>query len=204
MTDRHSDKMSFCVTINDEDVYEAMKSISGYLDITSRDFKEVYQVAYKHALNRVTQSVVIKEVMTTDVVTVTADTPITEVSDRLSEHAISGMPVVDDSGKPVGVISEKDLLSRMGADHTLTFMSVVSLCLKHKCCKIMKIANLTAKNIMTTPAVCINENASIHEAVSVFKTKKINRIPVLSVDGRLVGIITRGDILRSPLFQINV
>lgn len=173
MTDRHSDKISFCVTISDDDIYEAMKSIDGYLDITSKDFKEVYQVAYKHALNRVTKSVEIKEVMTKDVVTVIVDTPIIEVSDKLSEHSISGMPVVDDSGKPVGVISEKDLLSRMGADHTLTFMSVVTQCLKHKGCEVMKIANLTAKDIMTTPPICISENAPMHQAVSVFMSKKL-------------------------------
>ncbi|MBF0487412.1 MAG: CBS domain-containing protein [Nitrospirae bacterium] len=204
MRDSSSDKISYCVSINDEDVFEAMKSINGYLDITPGDFKEVYLAAYKHALGRVTKSVAVKEVMTVGVVFATVDMPLTEVADRLSENAISGLPVVDDRGRPVGVISEKDFLSRMGVDHALTFMSVVALCLRGKGCDAVNIKDLTAKDIMATPAVCLSENAPIHEAVSLFVSKKINRIPALSSEGKLSGIITRGDIFRSPLFQINV
>ncbi|MCI4624780.1 MAG: CBS domain-containing protein [Candidatus Magnetoovum sp. WYHC-5] len=204
MRNSSSDKMSYCVTINDEDIFEAMKTINGYLDITPQDFKEVYYAAYKHALSRVTKSVAVKEVMTIDVVYVTVNTPLTEVAEKLSEKLISGLPVVDDSGYPVGVISEKDFLSHMGVEHALTFMSVVAIFLNNKDCDIMKIKNLVAKDIMTTPAVCISEDAPIHEAVSLFISKKINRIPVLSADGKLSGIVTRVDILSSPLFQINV
>ncbi|MBF0553278.1 MAG: CBS domain-containing protein [Nitrospirae bacterium] len=204
MRDSNSDKISYCVSINDDDVFEAMKAIKGYLDITPGDFKEVYLAAYKHAISRVTKSVAVKEVMTTGVVFVTVDTPLIEVADRLSEKAISGLPVVDDRGHPVGVISEKDFLSRMGVDGARTFMSVVAHCLKNKGCDVMEIKELTAKDIMTTPAVCLSENAPIHEAVSLFVSKKINRIPALSAEGKLSGIITRGDIFRSPLFQINV
>lgn len=200
---RDSDKISYCVSINDDDVFEAMKAIEGYLDITPDDFKQVYLAAYKHAIGRVTQSVAVKEVMTTDVVYVKPDTPLTEVAGRLSEKSISGLPVVDDSGHPAGVISEKDFLSHMGAGHALSFMEVVAHSLKDTACGIMKIKNLAARDIMTAPAVCISENAPIREAVSLFISRKINRIPALSADGKLSGIITRGDILRSPLFQIN-
>ncbi|MCG6552383.1 MAG: CBS domain-containing protein [Candidatus Magnetominusculus sp. LBB02] len=199
-----SDQMSFCVSINDDDIYEAMKSMEGYLDITPDDFKQVYIVAYKHAMGRLTQSVAVKELMTTDVASVKADTPLTDVADILAERSISGLPVVDDSGYPVGVISEKDFLSHMGVDHAIAFMVVVAHSLHSKTCDIMKIKGLAAKDIMTSPAVCISEDAPVHEAVALFTSEKINRIAVLSADGKLSGILTRGDILHSMLFQINI
>ncbi|MBF0517270.1 MAG: CBS domain-containing protein [Nitrospirae bacterium] len=199
-----SAQMSFCVTINDDDVFEAMKSISGYIDITPGDFKQVYLAAYKHAVERVTNAVAVKEIMTTAVVFVKSDTPLSDVADILAEKSISGLPVVDDMGSLVGVISEKDFLSHMGAGRALTFMTVVAHSLHRKACDVMSIDNHAAKDIMTAPAVSISENAPLHEAVSLFKARNINRIPVTKADGRLSGIITRGDILRSPLFQINV
>jgi len=55
------------VDISDEDIYEAMKDISGYLDITPADLKEVYLKAYRHAVTRLTRSVKVRDVMTRDV-----------------------------------------------------------------------------------------------------------------------------------------
>ena len=96
--------------ISDNDILKAMKSISGYLDITRGDFKEIYRFAYRHAVERLRHSVKAKDVMTKDVVFVRKDTSLEEVADILNLHTISGVPVIDDDKRVVGVISEKDFL----------------------------------------------------------------------------------------------
>ena len=94
------------VDLTDEDVYDAMKEIPGYLDITPGDFKEVYRHAFMHAVERLKQSVEVKDVMTRDVIFVDINAPMKEVAEILGRHGISGLPVVDPERKVVGIISE--------------------------------------------------------------------------------------------------
>ena len=90
------------VDITDEDVYDAMKEIPGYLDITPGDFKEVYRQAYRRAVERLRRSVKAKDVMTREVIFVDINTPMKEVAQTLGSHGISGLPVVDLEGMVVG------------------------------------------------------------------------------------------------------
>ena len=80
------------IDITDEDVYEAMKEIPGYVDITTGDFKEIYRHAYKHAVERFLRAVKAKDIMTKKVVSVDSSTPLTEVARLLGVHGISGLP----------------------------------------------------------------------------------------------------------------
>ncbi|MEE9610519.1 MAG: CBS domain-containing protein, partial [Desulfatiglandales bacterium] len=100
--------------ISDNDIIDAMKGINGYLDITPGDFKEVYRLAYAHAIERLTHLAKAKDVMTQKVISVERDTPLIEVVNMLANLGISGVPVVDKDRKVVGIISEKDFLFRMG------------------------------------------------------------------------------------------
>jgi len=120
--------------LSEEDVLKAMKDIPGYLDITPGDFKEIYSFAYRHAVERQIHSTRAQDVMTEEVVFVNRTTPLKDVAEILNRHDISGVPVVDDENKVVGVISEKDFLFNMGAKETRTFMGVVAHCLKNKGC----------------------------------------------------------------------
>ena len=81
--------------IKEEDILEAMRAIPGYLDITPGDFKEVYRLAFQHALERLSRAVTAAEIMTTDVVTVNPDTPVAEVAAAMGRRGVSGVPVVD-------------------------------------------------------------------------------------------------------------
>ena len=80
----------FQLELSDEDIYDAMKQISGYLDITPGDFKEIYGLAFQHALNRFTRAVEAKDVMNPDVVVVTQGTLLKEVAETMGRHGISG------------------------------------------------------------------------------------------------------------------
>ena len=111
-----------------------MKKIPGYLDITPLDFKEVYCLAYRQAVERLSREVTAREVMTQEVTHVQIDTPLAEVAESMEGRGVSGVPVLNRAGQVVGVISEKDFLSRMGVTGPKNFMNLVAGCLKTKGC----------------------------------------------------------------------
>jgi CBS domain-containing protein len=178
-------------------IYDAMKQISGYLDITLGDFKEIYGLAFQHAVNRLTLAAKAKDIMNIDVVYVTPETPLKEVAEIMGRHSISGVPVVDEGRKVAGIISEKDFLSHMGMQKNITFMGVVAKCLMGNGCMAVDIRGKSAGDIMTTPAITVYEEASIMEVDSLMKKHRINRVPVLNKKDKLIGIVTRTDLLPS-------
>lgn len=190
----------YAIDISDDDVLKAMKDISGYLDITPGDFKEIFRFAYKHAFERLTQSVTAKDVMVRDVVFVKKDDALEGVAEILSRRGISGVPVVDDKHTVIGIISEKDFLFHMGAEDQRTFMGVVAHCLKSKGCVAISMRKQKAVDIMISPAITVSEDTTIFEIAKMFTEKNINRTPVVDRNSKLVGIVTRADILRASRF----
>ncbi len=185
------------VSISDEDVYAAMKQISGYLDITADDFKELYLHAYQQAVIRLTSSAQAKHVMTKDVCAVSADTPLSGVARIMAARDVSGVPVIDEKKKVLGVISEIDFLKAMGSGGSRNFMAVVTECLKGGPCVAMSAKAQLARDLMSKPAVTVSEDTTALEISELFLNKKINRVPVVNAKGALVGIVSRGDILHA-------
>jgi len=185
------------VDISDDDIYEAMKDIPGYLDITPSDFKEVYVKAYQHAITRLMRSVLARDVMTRDVAFVEVDTPLEEIADLMARRRISGVPVVDDRERVVGVISERDFLRVMGGGEAESLMGVVALCLTGRFCLVAPSRAKSAADIMTSPAVTVEEGTPVLEVAAIFTRHRINRVPVLDPKGPMVGIVSRADIVRS-------
>jgi len=185
------------IGLSDEDVLAAMKSIQGYLDITPADFKEIYGFAYRHALERLGQSVTAKDIMTTTVISVNSDTSLLETAKRMAENAISGLPVINKRQIVIGVISEKDFFQKMGAKNTVSFMGVVVECLSNKGCLAMPIREKMAEDIMTSPAITAQQHTTISELSSILTDNQINRVPVVNDEGKLLGIVSRGDLVDS-------
>ena len=185
------------VNMSDEDILDAMKSIPGYLDITPGDFKEIFGYAYRHAVDRIAQALLAKDVMTAKVISVTATTSLKETALAMATHGISGIPVIDDRKTVVGVISEKDFLFHMGEKRTTSIMNVIAQCLTSKGCVAISMRTGQAKDIMTSPAHTVFADTPIFEIASLFAEKDINRVPVLDKDGHLVGIVARADIFRT-------
>jgi CBS domain-containing protein len=187
--------------ISDEDIIEAMKEISGYLDITPGDFKEVYQTAYRHAMSRISSSVKAKNIMTTKVFSVKRATPVAAIAELMAKNIISGVPVIEENGKVAGIISERDFLSGMGVEGAKTMMGIIADCLKNKGCMAISIRALTAGDIMTSPAITVFENTTVSEIAGIFSEKNINRVPVTDSAGNLIGIVSRADLLRYLPFR---
>ena len=197
MNERFGDKdIAHGLEISDEDIYEAMKDIPGYLDITPADFKELYHLAYRHAFDRIIRSTKAHDVMTRDVVYVKRETLLEKVAEKMEEKGISGVPVMEEDGKVAGVISEKDFLSLMSVKKPKTCMALVAKCLKGKECSAVSVQEVYAEKIMSSPAVTVDEDTPIAEIASTFSEKNINRVPVTDKNSYLIGIVSRADILR--------
>ena len=119
--------------------------------------------------------------MTNDVVSVNKDTPIYEALELLRKNDITGMPVIEDDMTLVGVITEKDVLN-------LFFTEDDS-------------QNKTVDLFMTRPAVSFAEEESLESICDFLMVKHFRRVPVVSTKGKLVGIISRPDIIDYILVQ---
>lgn len=194
-----SEEFPLCeIFMTDQDVAEAMREIPGYLDITTSDFQELYRHACRHAVKRIMQAVKARDIMTREVVAVGPDLPAAKVAQTMASKGVSGVPVVDEQGEVLGVISEKDFFRLMGASEFPNFMAVVARCLTEKGCVAFPLRDKKAGDIMSSPAITVREETPAVEIARVFTQKKINRVPVLDQGGRIVGIVSRADILRLP------
>ena len=197
------EKDKYLIDISDDDILTAMKEIDGYLDISFGDFKELYHIACSHALKRLMQSVKARDIMTKKVVCVYKQTSSREIAEVMAKNSVSGIPVIDDGEQVVGIISENDFLSRMGKKEIKSFMNIIALCLEDKGCVAMPIRNQNAEDIMTSPVITANEETPVSDIVNLFADKKINRVPILSQDKKLVGIVSREDALQTIIPRIK-
>lgn len=183
--------------LSDEDIYEAMKKIPGYLDISAGDFKELYLLAYEHAEARLYNSLQVAEIMTRQVVTVLPTTPLAEAAARMAEHHITGLPVVLEDGTVVGILSERDFFRNMGDGSQASCLALIADSLATGGCPALCIRGKTAGEIMTTPVVMVFETALLHEVGTLMRKKRINRVPVTDCKNRLLGILTRSDLMHA-------
>lgn len=185
------------VDISDDDVLEAMKDINGYLDITPGDFREVYTVAYIQAMARINKNVKARDIMTSPVVTTLEDAPLIIAAELMAKNTISGLPVMGKDQRIAGVVSETDYLKAMGEQRGLSFMHVIVHCLKNKGCMAVPFRNGKVGDIMTSPPHLVQEDTPVFEIAKLLEMENINRVPVVDKNSKLVGIVTRTDIVQS-------
>lgn len=135
----------------------------------------------------------VRDVMTPDVATVEETTPYKTVADLLAERRISAVPVLDRDGRVAGIVSEADLLHKVEFNGDAAEGSFLDRQL-HRGAR-AKAAGTVAKDVMTSPAVTIPPDATVVEAARVMDRRKVKRLPVVDADGRLVGIVSRRDLL---------
>lgn len=181
--------------LSDDDIRAAMQDMQGYIDITPADLRELYLRAYRHALDRLSRSVRASDIMTQDVVSVLLKTPIQEVAALMADRGVSGLPVLDGQAQVAGIISEKDFLGQMGSGSGMTLMHIVAECLQGRSCSARPVRGKSAQDIMTSPAVTVGPDTPAGEIATLLSSRKINRVPVVDGEGRLVGIVSREDIV---------
>jgi CBS domain-containing protein len=142
-----------------------------------------------------------RDIMTRDVATVTFDTSVEDLARILMGRNISGAPVIDDSGKLIGIVTEHDLIKKERRLHIPTVVQIFDAFIYLESSKRFEedLRNMVAKkvgDIYTKDVVTVNEDTTVTEIATLMIDKDIHLLPVLK-DGLLSGIIGKKDIVRA-------
>lgn len=145
---------------------------------------------------------IVADAMTPNPIVVKPDTPLQEAIHILAERHISGLPVVNEAGQLIGIISETDLMwQETGVTPPAYIMFLDSVIFLKNPAQyerdLHKALGQTVGEVMTTDAIAISPNNPLREAAQLMHERKINRLPVLDAAGHIIGILTRGDIIRA-------
>lgn len=142
-----------------------------------------------------------KDIMTKNVITVKKDTTVSELADILTKNRISGAPVLDDSGKVIGVVTESDLVEQSKFLHLPTVFTILDSVIfleseKHFGKELKKMTGAKVEDIYTKSLTTVGPDTPVREIATIMAEKKVYTIPV--IDGeRLVGIVGKADIVRA-------
>lgn len=183
--------------IEDEDIRAALKDMQTYLDITEEDLKRIFQLALEHAKRRLKKRILVKDVMTKNVIAVKKDTKVTELIEILTKNRISGVPVVDEENRVLGIVSEADLLftTKTGKIRGLREFLKRLIGEEYSTLATPLSGDLKVEDIMTSPVITASPDMDIEEASKILSEKRIKRLPVVDENGKLIGIITRHDLV---------
>ncbi len=136
------------------------------------------------------------DIMTTSVVTVTPDTAVGEIAKLFLERHISGVPVVDASGRVLGIVSEGDLMRRpeSGTERRPSWWLRFFASGKELAEAYVKTHGMRAEDVMTRDVVTVGEDTTVGEIAQLLEERRIKRVPVVS-DGKVVGLVSRANLL---------
>jgi CBS domain-containing protein len=134
----------------------------------------------------------IADVMTRDVVSIGPDASFRDAVGLVQENRVHGLPVLDADGRVIGMVTQSDLLLK---EEILAGAAAGIAVLPHARRQRAKAAAMTVRRLMSTPPVTVAPGARLHEAACMLAKRRIGRLPVVDAGNRLVGIVTRSDLL---------
>ncbi|MFE7975817.1 CBS domain-containing protein [Streptomyces shenzhenensis] len=134
----------------------------------------------------------VSDVMTRAVVAVGREAPFKDIAERMKQWKVSALPVVEGDGRVIGVVSEADLLPKeeFRDDDPDRFTQ------RRRLSDLAKAGALTAAELMSTPAVSVRADATLAEAARIMALRQVKRLPVVTAEGLLDGVVSRGDLLK--------
>jgi CBS domain-containing protein len=145
----------------------------------------------------------VRDVMITEVVTVNPTTPLAEVVELLIQQGVKAAPVIE-AGRVVGIVSGGDLLQRAGMELRLSLQRMLPAEALREQLQQLAGQGLTAADIMTAPAITVRDDAKLAEAARLMADKHLKRLPVVDAQGRLVGLVSRLDVLETVAATMQV
>ena len=144
-----------------------------------------------------------RDVMTTAVVSVTPDTSVREVASVLRDNRISAVPVLDDTGTLVGIVSEGDLIDRNASQRERRRewwleMLAEGRGLSPTFLDVVRSTDQPVREVMVAPVQTVSEATPVEDIAQLLQQHRIKRVPVVR-DGRVVGIVSRADLLRAMI-----
>jgi CBS-domain-containing membrane protein len=182
-------------SLSEDDLRAALKEMKNYVDVTEEDLKKIFEIALRHARERAALHIPVREVMTKTVVTIARSADLHEAARLLSENRISGLPVVDDRNVVIGVISEADILMLAGMKEGHTFRDVLHRVLGEPVPSRKR--GDKVENVMSFPPITAKAADDVAEVARILDERRIKRLPVVDDEGKLLGIISRADIVRA-------
>ncbi len=151
--------------------------------------------SYKTRQNLIPRQIKVRDIMTAAPQTVSPETPVDAVVRLLLPAVFTGVPVVDAAGRPLGIITQGDLVYRAGMPLRLGLLAESAPGRKDSAFEAL--AGQRAEAIMTRPAVVVTEDHRLSEAVDLMLRKKVKRLPVVNENSILTGMLSRVDVFRT-------
>ena len=143
-----------------------------------------------------------KEIMSRQVITVAPEMGVEELASLLLSRKIGGAPVVDQTGKMIGVVTESDLIDQRKQLHLPTVAAILDALIPLESTAqftkdFKKMTGTTVADIAACPPLTVTEEDTIEKIATLMATKKVHTIPVVNNKGELVGVVGKSDIIRS-------
>lgn len=159
--------------------------------------EEVEVLTYGHRELRALQAAApVRDVMSREVRSVTADTPLAEAIEMLIGKAYRALPVVDAERRVIGILTDGDLLVRLDLPDASLQRELTEAELNREL-TLLRGSNQTVADLMVSPVITMADDAPIADAVRVMTERGIKRLPVVDREGKLVGMVSRVDVLRA-------
>ena len=191
------------MNLQSEDFQAALKELDTYTDVSIEDLMRIHKSAQRYAQLRQTGNVAVKDIMTREIVTVTPETSIKEAAQNLLTHRISGLPVVNNENKLVGIVTEADFLNAIGipSHHpTHSLWHTLQLMFTHRPNALE--TPRTVADIMKADVVTIQADQTLHEVIDLMKRHSIKRIVVTDATNQVEGMITRSNLVRVVMLKL--
>ncbi len=186
--------LSSSPAFSDEDLKRAMVEMDTFLDISRKDLKEIYSRAQQHAHTRQLGSLCCGEIMSQSVISVEFGSELEEVWNLLKKNAIRGLPVIDRAQHVIGIVTVSDFV-RHAEQLPQETLSERLTHLRHRTTRLESDKPEVAGQIMTHPVFTASEGQPLSEVVQQFTAKCIHHIPVVDLKQKLVGMLTREDVM---------
>lgn len=176
-----------------EDVLDAMRHIPGYLDISVEDFQQIYHLSHRHALERLFSKVRAGTLMRTEIEPLRPEMTLENAAAAMAQQGLSRMPVVNESNRVIGMLTETDFLRRLKAN---TFLELLQRLVSdissfnHRC------HDTTVNQAMIVSPVCVEENAGFFQIIRAFRHHQGRSMPVTNQDGEFRGLLFRKDFIK--------
>lgn len=147
-----------------------------------------------------------KEIMNKKVITIQKDASIKELSELLVNNKISGVPVLDENGSLAGIVSEGDIIVQNSDLHFPRYFKLLDAIIYLESLNkfkrsLQKHLATKVEDIMTVKVKTAGEDTPINEIADIMLDSRVNRLPVMDKNNKLVGIITRADIVKSIVIR---
>jgi CBS domain-containing protein len=144
----------------------------------------------------------VRDVMSTTLFSVRPDSSVNDAADVLADKRVTSLPVIDEAGKLVGLLRDDDLIASEARVHVPTFFNFLGLGvpfpgeMKHLEHELKKIAGASVKDVMDDHPATIGPEQTLEDVATLMHEQKVNSVPVVDDERKVVGIVTRADLVR--------